>query len=211
MTVELAAVFSGKGGAEHQVVSITKQKRTGELNHPSLSVLAKDMSPTGIEPVTLRSSVLRSPNWAIATFSTASRGAGLVLYFVEVTEFYPRSFALDDSKIYCSGWRFRSSDPWVMGPIRFLCAKPLDDIQKTIRDEGKRKKDGEKQRENESIQGGRDTAIHWKLLLYFWPPYLQKKRLKRVSISRPHGICCFWVTAVRSTNWAIKAPRGRSH
>jgi hypothetical protein len=43
VTVELAAVFSGKGGAEHQVVSNTKQKRTGEFNHPKTSfpVLAK--------------------------------------------------------------------------------------------------------------------------------------------------------------------------
>jgi hypothetical protein len=43
-----------------------------------------------------------------------------------------------------------------MGPIRFLCAKPLDN--KRLKARGKRNKEGEKQRENERKQGGRDTA-----------------------------------------------------
>ena len=78
----------------------------------------KNMPPPGIEPGTFRSSVWRSPNWAIAAIVTqgnASKFNSRSMNFIFIEK--------------SSEERFRSSDLWVMSPTRYRCATSLQVIQ----------------------------------------------------------------------------------
>ena len=81
-------------------------------------VREKCMPRPGIEPRTFRSSVWRSPNWAIAAIVTQGNAS----------KFNSRSmnFILIEKS---SEERFRSSDLWVMSPTRYRCATSLQVIQ----------------------------------------------------------------------------------